>query len=320
MAEEIRIVIVDDDIDFLIQTELLLKSSGMVIRGFNRPISSWRYMRQSLPHLILLDLDMPEMSGFDLLNKIRSHSATSRIPVILLTGHSGQDLVTEGFQAGLDDFIHKPFDGEELILRIRVVVNRYLENNFAHFNSGFPTEQVATGLLDNYFSSMKALQDPHRLLIVQIPESENMLAGDGRNIFLNYQQIAGKLVHRIVDLVSSNNNLSGSDLLSVDAGRGLLITIVKNISHEKYRPPCPSRLVKMVKAGNRLLRKSCNQKYYLAGDATGNLKRRKLPGLRIFDVDFSLRDHLNTEMLLNILEYDLNEECTGENVYHLLKI
>lgn len=76
------------------------------------------------PDVVLTDVMMPRMDGFELLRRLRADPATRDIPVIMLTARAGQEAAVEGFAAGVDDHLAKPFQAAELIARVRVAVER----------------------------------------------------------------------------------------------------------------------------------------------------------------------------------------------------
>ncbi len=71
------------------------------------------------PDLVLTDVMMPEMDGFELLAALRSHPSTSSIPIIMVSARAGEESHVEGLQAGADDYLVKPFSARELIARVR---------------------------------------------------------------------------------------------------------------------------------------------------------------------------------------------------------
>lgn len=79
----------------------------------------WELAKQHIPGLIVLDLMMPEMDGMEVCRKLRSHPPTSRIPIILVTAHAGDAPRLEAIEAGVNDFITKPFSSIELRARVR---------------------------------------------------------------------------------------------------------------------------------------------------------------------------------------------------------
>ena len=86
-----------------------LQSQGFEAAGFEKPPEFWHAVNRRLPELVLLDVMLPEEDGFTVLKKIRSTSATSAIPIIMLTAKNTEfDRVT-GLDCGADDFVSKPF-------------------------------------------------------------------------------------------------------------------------------------------------------------------------------------------------------------------
>jgi len=77
-----------------------------------------------LPDIVLTDVMMPRVDGFQLLRALRADPATRHVPVIMLTARAGQEAAVEGLDAGADDYLAKPFQASELIARLRVVLDR----------------------------------------------------------------------------------------------------------------------------------------------------------------------------------------------------
>ena len=80
--------------------------------------------RKGKPDLAVLDVMMPKLDGFELTRRLRAHEATSRMPIILLTARAQDADVQQGFEAGADDYIRKPFSPEELRARVQAILGR----------------------------------------------------------------------------------------------------------------------------------------------------------------------------------------------------
>lgn len=114
-----RILAVDDTIDNLILVQTILESEGYEIDLVSDGIAALEKVEQSPPDLILLDVMMPGIDGYEVTRRIRKNlDNKSYIPILLITAFH-ESSVVEGLDAGADDFIRKPFDTDELLARVR---------------------------------------------------------------------------------------------------------------------------------------------------------------------------------------------------------
>ncbi|MBP5976580.1 hybrid sensor histidine kinase/response regulator [Brasilonema sp. CT11] len=113
-----HILAVDDNPDNLILLETILESEGYKVELISNGIHALEQIAQEPPDLILLDVMMPEMDGYEVTRRIRQNREISYIPILLITAYHDASVV-EGLDAGADDFIRKPFDHEELLARVR---------------------------------------------------------------------------------------------------------------------------------------------------------------------------------------------------------
>ena len=122
MAE--TILAVDDDIDILELVQMSLTTEGFNVVTANNGMSALEKAKAHLPDIILLDLMMPVMDGFEVIGKLRAEPETRAIPVIMLTARAQTHERVQGLNAGADDYITKPFDLDELTARIEAVLGR----------------------------------------------------------------------------------------------------------------------------------------------------------------------------------------------------
>ena len=116
-----RILVVDDEERMVRFIRLNLEHDGFrVITAYNG-MQSINKVRSELPDLVLLDVMMPDMDGFEVLRIIRE---TSSVPVIMLTAKGDEDDRIHGLELGADDYITKPFSPRELVSRVRAVLRR----------------------------------------------------------------------------------------------------------------------------------------------------------------------------------------------------
>lgn len=122
-----RLLIVDDDPDVLdMLRELLSYGEYEVVSAVNGR-DALQKATEFNPDVILSDVIMPEMNGFELCQRLRTHPLLAEVPIILLTGLANSEYYVEGLKAGADDFISKPFERIKLVARVAAVVrlNRY---------------------------------------------------------------------------------------------------------------------------------------------------------------------------------------------------
>jgi len=119
-----RILVIDDDKDTADLVAARLKSHGFKVSVANSGANALLFLKKNIPDLIILDLLMPGMSGEGVLRKIRSDNRIKRIPIIVLTAKSGQADKVKTLKMGIDDYITKPYEPEEFLARIKVVLKR----------------------------------------------------------------------------------------------------------------------------------------------------------------------------------------------------
>ena len=119
-----KILVVDDDlaINELIKVNLEL-AGYKVIQAFDGT-TGFALCKQELPSVVVLDVMMPEVDGFTVAQRIRKNESTKDIPIIMLTALSQLNDKVNGFNIGVDDYLVKPFEIEELQVRIRALLKR----------------------------------------------------------------------------------------------------------------------------------------------------------------------------------------------------
>lgn len=137
-----RLLIVEDDID--ISNMLKIYFSGL---GFDTDIAmrgsdALEKTRQVLPHLIVLDIMLPDIDGYEVCRTLRTNTRTSHIPVIFLTQKDERSDRLQGLELGADDYITKPFDIEELKLRVQGAIRRSERESLTDPRSGLPAGRL----------------------------------------------------------------------------------------------------------------------------------------------------------------------------------
>ena len=124
MTSRIWIFVVDDEKDLTDLLHYQLGKEGFEVKFANNPFEALGKARDFNPELIILDVMMPDLDGFQLLRMIRSDNLLQKVPVIMLTAKSGVEHRIKGLEQGADDYLGKPFDSQELVLRIRSILKR----------------------------------------------------------------------------------------------------------------------------------------------------------------------------------------------------
>ncbi len=137
-----RLLIVEDDVD--ISNMLKIYFSGMdfdvdvAVRGSD----ALEKTKQVLPHLIVLDIMLPDIDGYEVCRTLRTNMRTSHIPVIFLTQKDERSDKLQGLELGADDYITKPFDIEELKLRVQGAIRRAERESLTDPRSGLPAGRL----------------------------------------------------------------------------------------------------------------------------------------------------------------------------------
>jgi two-component system phosphate regulon response regulator PhoB len=119
-----KILIIDDESDVADLVAMNLKAEGYKTITADNGESGLAKAKDEEPQLIVLDLMLPKMSGLEVCKALKRESATSRIPIIMLTAKSDEVDRIVGLELGADDYVTKPFSPRELLLRIQSVLRR----------------------------------------------------------------------------------------------------------------------------------------------------------------------------------------------------
>lgn len=114
-----RILIVDDEVYNRQLLEIMLAPEGYLLEMADNGAEALEAIARHPPDLVLLDIMMPGMDGYEVTTRIKSNPATSRVPIILFTSRDDQKARTRGLAAGAEEFLTKPVDRIELSLRVR---------------------------------------------------------------------------------------------------------------------------------------------------------------------------------------------------------
>ncbi len=118
------ILVIDDDDIVARSVELSLRHGGFQVTVAHSGVEGLKLARREPPDLIVLDILMPGMDGYEVCRELRADPLLSDVPVLFLTAKGRDEDKIEGFRAGADDYLTKPFNVDELILRVKAILRR----------------------------------------------------------------------------------------------------------------------------------------------------------------------------------------------------
>jgi two-component system, OmpR family, phosphate regulon response regulator PhoB len=119
-----HILIVEDDSDLTLLLSYNLEAEGYVVESVTRGDEVDLRLTESVPDLVILDWMLPGLSGVEICQRLRTRGQTRELPVIMVTGRSGEAERVRGLSVGADDYVIKPFSMPELLARIRGLLRR----------------------------------------------------------------------------------------------------------------------------------------------------------------------------------------------------
>ncbi len=137
-----RLLVVEDDVDIANMLKIYFTGLQFEVDVANRGADALEKTKQVLPHLIVLDIMLPDIDGYEVCRNLRTNTRTSHIPVIFLTQKDERSDKLQGLELGADDYITKPFDIEELKLRVTGAIRRAERESLTDPRSGLPAGRL----------------------------------------------------------------------------------------------------------------------------------------------------------------------------------
>jgi len=119
MGDPSKILIVDDEFDIRLALSTILEAQGYTTTAVGCAKEAFASVHQEHPDLVLLDIRLPDLNGFEVCHQLRVQPKTALLPVILVTALNPHKEKVKGIEAGADDFLTKPINKAELLARIR---------------------------------------------------------------------------------------------------------------------------------------------------------------------------------------------------------
>lgn len=173
MKQQSTVLIVDDQEPARQNLEMLLKKEGYHLAFASDGVEALAQAKKLVPDLILLDIMMPEMDGFEVCRRLRAHPLLAEVPILMVTALSDRDHRLQSIEAGADDFISKPFDSVELRTRVRSItrLNRYRQLLVERVRFRWVVEQAEEGYLILNENDQVLYANPRARLYLDLPEN-----------------------------------------------------------------------------------------------------------------------------------------------------
>src|SRR5512140_3826464 len=137
-----RLLITEDDVDISNMLKIYFSGLGYDVDTAMRGSEALEKTRQVLPHLIVLDIMLPDIDGYEVCRTLRTNTRTSHIPVIFLTQKDERSDRLQGLELGADNYITKPFDIEELKYYVQNAFARAERESLTDAQSGLPSGRL----------------------------------------------------------------------------------------------------------------------------------------------------------------------------------
>ena len=230
----IRLLAVDDDPALLGILSVALGEAGYQFTGEREPLLFWQRLEEVNPDLLILDLEMPHVSGIELCKVVRSHPRYGSLPIVFLTGVREAEVVESLFRAGADDYVLKPVVGNELLRRIQDRLQRFLRSWNAVQAGRQGTAQLAQARVETLFQVAERFQQTLSLALIRetqdaeptrlerrlrdtLQPGDLLARWDARTRLIGWLGLERQTaLHRLEKLISGSDALA-SDLLCLPA-------------------------------------------------------------------------------------------------------
>lgn len=189
-----RLLIVEDDFDLANMLRIFFNGMQYEVDIAPRGSAALEKTRQNLPHLIILDIMLPDIDGFEVCRELRTHTRTSHVPIIFLTQKDERRDKLQGLELGADDYITKPFDIEELKLRVQRAITRAELQSLTDPRSGLPAGRLIEEQLRRVIRQEDwALMDVRLIHFEAFREVYGFVAGD------DVLRFTAMLINEVID-------------------------------------------------------------------------------------------------------------------------
>lgn len=226
-----RILVVDDEEDVTDLVRYHLEAEGFQVECINDPNLILGVARDFQPNLFILDVMMPGLNGMQICRMIRSDKKLMEVPIVFLTAKSEEEDRIQGLEIGADDYICKPFNIKELILRIKAVLKRSQAQPEA---TGTHTLQIRDVVIDEDHYELRVEGDPVELTATEFKLLKLLVERKGRvqtreHLLMNVWNYESDTETRTVDThIRRLREKLGSQANIIETIRGVGYRVVSN--------------------------------------------------------------------------------------------
>jgi len=199
-----RILIIEDDLDVAEMLNAYLGAQGYQVLTANFGEDGVRICIEERPDLVILDIRLPDMDGYEVANRLRGDRRTKDTPIIFLTDKRDRADRLQGLELGADDYLTKPFDIQELRLRVRNSLKRMGQNFLNNPVSGFPEGALVDECLEECLQ-----KEDQALLLVSIENLETFRELYGFIASDDVLRAVSLMIHAAIQEVSSAEGFLG---------------------------------------------------------------------------------------------------------------
>ena len=263
-----RLLVVEDDNDISNMLKIYFSGLGYDVDVAPRGAEALEKTRQVLPHLIVLDIMLPDIDGYEVCRNLRTSTRTSHIPVIFLTQKDERSDRLQGLELGADDYITKPFDIEELKLRVQGAIRRSEREALTDPRSGLPAgrlieEQLRLAIRQSGWAYM----DIRLNYFDQFKDVYGFVAGD------DLLRFTAMLIGEVVDEVGTPNDFLGH------AGGDNFIILTQEETSAAIRDRLKGRFAEEVQTHYNFMDRQ--QGYIMAAGPDGRMEKTPLMTLSV---------------------------------------
>jgi DNA-binding NarL/FixJ family response regulator len=164
-----RILVIEDEVDVKDSIIDVLKIQGFITQGASNGTSGLYLARTFYPELIICDIDMPDLTGYDILQEIQNNNDLNNIPFIFCTSLSGMKNLRKGMDLGADDYLIKPFQVDTLLKVVEVRLKKYVNHKLTI--SQFTSSSLQSQISEDYLLTSRQM-DVLKLLVQGLKNKE----------------------------------------------------------------------------------------------------------------------------------------------------